>query len=186
MENMRFLVLAAGLCTVVMQGCTQEPTTLDSKVYESCCGIEPVEYKVADAYMYVPNVFTPNGDGVNDYFVPYVNRNVLDFDSYLIYTGEGDTVLFARTGFDYNFIPTYAWDGNRLDGTPYIGAFRYEFYTFLKDNGVFIVKGRACRVECGRDASFFQKKEGCFYPNQSNAEGLLDSKLPNKEGKCFE
>jgi len=136
--------------------------------------------------MYVPNVFTPNGDGVNDYFVPFVNENVPAFDAYLIYTAVGDTLLFSRNGFNYNYIPSWAWDGNRPDGTPYIGPFKYEFVVFLKNNTLYTIKGSACRIACGPDAAFFKDKTGCFYPSQVDTTTKhLNQALPNSESDCF-
>jgi gliding motility-associated-like protein len=55
----------------------------------------------------VPNVFTPNGDQINDYFEV---------------TTDGTTVyefsVFTRTGtrIYYSHSPRIFWDGNSLDG----------------------------------------------------------------------
>jgi CHU_C Type IX secretion signal domain len=186
MKNTHFLLFLLCSFVVVTSDCSQEPPVApQSKIYESCCGSEAVEKTFGDAYIFVPNVFTPNGDGINDYFVPSRNENVDYFDAYLIYTDVGDTLLFDRVGFDFSNIPTMAWDGNREDGTPYIGAFKYEFVVFKKDGTLFTVKGSACRIECGSDASVFKGRSGCFYPAQVNADGYLDSAIPNKESDCF-
>ncbi len=163
-----------------------EPDPVINPIYEGCCGAKPVEYDQSGVYMYVPNVFTPNGDGVNDYFVPYVNTDTLGFDSYLIYTMEGDTSLFSQGGFSYAGVSTYAWGGNYPDGKPYIGPFRYEFNIFKSNGQLVTIKGIACRIECGPDAAMFKTMEGCFYPNQASPDRKLDKSLPNKETGCFE
>lgn len=181
------LVFIAFLLLLNLSNCVEptDTTTTTNKVYESCCGVEPVEFTFGDAYMFVPNVFTPNGDGINDYFVPAVNDDVLAFDAYLIYTAVGDTLLFDRNGFSYQNIPSWAWDGNRKDGTPYIGPFKYEFVVFLKNNIIYTVKGSACRVACGPDASFFTGKTTCFYPIQADTSGRLNKSFPSQELDCF-
>jgi hypothetical protein len=153
--------------------------------YEGCCGAESVEFTKDDAYMYVPNVFTPNGDGANDWFVPSINEYILGFDSYLIFTAE-DSIIFSKTGFNYDHVENYAWDGNTPDGKPYIGPFKYEFWVFVKGGGIQVIKGKACRIECGPDAAAFKGQEGCFYPSQVGANGRLDKGVPNKEVACFE
>ncbi len=156
------------------------------KEYESCCGLEPVEYRAGDAYMYVPNVFTPNGDGINDFFVPTINDEILNIDSYLIYTGEGDTVIFYRQGFDFSNIENYAWNGLRHNiGDVYKGKFKYQIYYILKGGGIYLAEGYACRLVCGPDLAAFKDKEGCFYPNQINNSGFLDASISSREENCF-
>lgn len=55
----------------------------------------------------IPNVFTPNGDQVNDYFeVSTDGTNVYEFS------------VFTRTGtrIFHSLSPRIIWDGNSLDG----------------------------------------------------------------------
>lgn len=177
------------LLTLFFIGCNPKGETVltTPKEYESCCGLEPVEYRAGDAYMYVPNIFTPNGDGVNDFFVPVINDQISNIDSYLIYTGEGDTVIFHRPGFDFSNIENYAWNGLRHNvGDVYKGRFKYQIYYNIKDGtGPYLAEGYACRLVCGPDVAVFKDKEGCFYPNQVNSQGRLDASISNQEERCF-
>ena len=60
---------------------------------------------------YAPNSFTPNGDGLNDYFIPegvgFDNENF----SLYIYNRWGELVYETK---DYN----KGWDGNTIEGNP--------------------------------------------------------------------
>jgi gliding motility-associated-like protein len=66
---------------------------------------------------YLPNAFTPDGDGLNDVFLPIVSEKNMSSYSLTIYNKWGATV-FERT------LPTMGWDGN------YLGA--------PCDNGVYV------------------------------------------------
>lgn len=61
-------------------------------------------------FYYVPNSFTPNGDGINDFF--YTSGEGVDpenFEMYL-YSRNGNLIFKSVTPYDY-------WDGRTLDGT---------------------------------------------------------------------
>lgn len=164
----------------------QEVEPPQSRVYEACCGAEPVEFTYDKAYMFVPNVFTPNGDRKNDYFAPFHNEEILGFGSYLIFTPVGDTVLFATTEYNPKNIENTAWNGLRKDGQAYAGLFKYRFTVFLKGGALYRVEGQACRVVCGADAKVFRDKKGCFYPVQADNNGRLNKDAPNQESGCFD
>jgi gliding motility-associated-like protein len=71
--------------------------------------ILPAEYK-EEFHFYIPNVFTPNGDMVNDYFTPIAGGNNLVKDYELI--------IFDRYGFELfrtNDISVW-WDGKLKNG----------------------------------------------------------------------
>jgi hypothetical protein len=177
------LILLSGIQSCKSQDTTVEPV---SKLYENCCGSNPVEFREGDAYMYIPNVFTPNADGINDVFAPQVNDGIQGFDAYLIYSAEGDTLIFASSVYDPATASTSGWKGKRQDGSAYAGGFRYELTVFLKSGALYKVEGKACSIVCGKEAAVFKNKTGCYYPVQVNAANQLDKNLPHMESGCFQ
>jgi len=177
-------------------GCSQDsattPPAITSEAYEPCCGAESVDQSWGNGRIYVPNVFTPNADGVNDFFVPSINGGIGYIDAYLIYTPVGDTVLFHRPGFDFNNVENYAWNGVRLDnGEVHRGLFRYAITCYIPaTDGQYVFyefKGSACSIVCDPEAAIFQTKTGCYFPEQaSTSGGAVDATLPNNEKGCFE
>lgn len=75
---------------------------------EGCLGFDTINIKVFNkADIYMPNAFTPNGDGVNDYLQPaFIGIKQLKF--FRIYDRWGNTVFTARSQYD-------KWDA-RLNG----------------------------------------------------------------------
>ena len=60
-----------------------------------------------DDLLEIPNVFTPNGDGVNDFFT--VLSNGVDILTFKVYTKAGNLI--------YQFTaPTIMWDGRTVSG----------------------------------------------------------------------
>jgi gliding motility-associated-like protein len=59
---------------------------------------------IPDYSIYVPNAFTPNGDGTNDYFRIYGKLNSLSYLEIQIFDRWGELVFRSN---DLNF----AWDG---------------------------------------------------------------------------
>ena len=81
-----------------------EPVKLsDSRMYE----VEAMAPDSAGDVLNIPNVFTPNGDGNNDYVE-------VDTDGTTVY----EFTVFTRTGtrIYHSNSPRIFWDGNSLDG----------------------------------------------------------------------
>ena len=68
---------------------------------------------IEDRPVYVPNAFSPDGNGENDRFTIYGGRAVAGIDALRIYSRWGGLV-FEREGFAANE-PDLGWDGN-VDG----------------------------------------------------------------------
>ncbi len=91
----------------------------------------------SDNQVYLPNSFTPNGDGHNDLFYPRGSA-VKNIKSFRIYNRWGE-LLFSRSNFPLNDI-TNAWDGS------------YEGMAPRPDVYVYIVEGI-----CGNGKPMFIK-----------------------------
>ena len=61
-------------------------------------------------FFYAPNAFTPNSDGINDYFYTGGEGIDPDFFDMSIYNKFGNLIFRSKTPFDY-------WDGLNNDGT---------------------------------------------------------------------
>jgi gliding motility-associated-like protein len=86
--------------------------------------------------VFVPNVFSPNGDGLNDYFTLFTDSDVREITLMEIYTRWGDLV-FRKKNFQPND-PSQGWDGKFAgeDLNPGVYVYRIEiiYGDDLKDN----------------------------------------------------
>jgi gliding motility-associated-like protein len=80
----------------------------------------------------IPNVITPNGDGVNDFFV-FINIEQVTDTQLDIYTKEG-RVVYSKRSYDNS------WDGRGLPDETYFYIFRfvYEGNQFMRKGSVTI------------------------------------------------
>lgn len=72
-----------------------------------CQDIECKEITLYDPFMvWVPNSFTPNGDGVNDIFFPVVSQEGYKISEFLIFDRWGQEVFKSSNQFEF-------WNGSR-------------------------------------------------------------------------
>ncbi len=75
-----------------------------------CEGVDTVSYLVKkERNIYIPNAFSPNADGRNDYFMVYGGKDVLTVKTFKVFNRWGELLLEHN-----NFPPNdfaYAWDG---------------------------------------------------------------------------
>jgi gliding motility-associated-like protein len=84
----------------------------------------------------VPNVFTPNGDGVNDFFI--LRSNGLSRLDITIFNRWGTLVFSASS-------TTIIWDGKTPDGSP-IHPGTYFYTLLISENGTQIKKKGTIRI----------------------------------------
>ena len=81
--------------------------------------------------IYIPNVFSPNGDGVNDRLLISAASDVEELESMEIFDRWGNLVFAAK-----NFLPddpTYAWDGKMRGTEMNPGVYAYRMMARFKD-----------------------------------------------------
>ena len=67
---------------------------------------------IIDVVPFIPNVFTPNGDGINDVFMPDMDLQIIDRNGLLLYRGTA--------GWDGNY------QGNHLNPDTYFYLVHYN------------------------------------------------------------
>lgn len=77
-----------------------------------CLGTASVEFVVDKRpAVYIPNIFTPNGDGENDFFYIFAKKEgIVGVKSFLVFSRWGETV-YEYYHFQPND-PAFSWDGN--------------------------------------------------------------------------
>jgi hypothetical protein len=192
MKNIGKIQLLLGLI-LLFQSCDQEDRNINFG-YWPCCGIDPYEYDVefpdgSKAYVYVPNVFTPNGDGINDKFAPLLTDQLDHFENLVIRKEDanGNRILLYQTEIiDANNIKEKSWDGRDQNYNLHKGIFSYIVICVTKSGKVFGVQSTACSVICDDEAStIFKNKLGCFFSSQSNSNGHLIKTISSRELDCF-
>lgn len=97
-----------------------------------CEGIDSIKISIKDCsnYIFVPNSFSPNGDGVNDNFKPTINGNVEAYE-FSVYNRFGQLVFFSKNKNE-------GWDGRFKGENQTIGAYAWMCsYKFANENKSF-------------------------------------------------
>ena len=90
--------------------------------------------------IYIPNIFSPNGDGSNDRFYLFAKAGTIEtIENFQIYSRWGET-LFEQTNIPPND-PEYGWDGTFRGQLMNSGVFTYFAKVKLTDGRVELFKG---------------------------------------------
>ncbi len=153
--------------------------------YKACCDMAPVAESWDTATYYIPNAFTPNGDGINDVFIIFASAGIEKIDSLVIADKEG-AVLAVNTDFGPNDVST-SWNSLTPAGVSHRGAFDYRVVLRNVLGETRRVEGSACSILCIAGEKLDSiPHENCFFSVQHDGDGGLDTHLPSFEGACFE
>ena len=180
---MKNLNIYATVLILIFIGCDDVDSVLK---YQACCGAEPVEFVQDNYYIYVPNCFTPNGDGINDIFWPSFSSNIESVKSYEIYSIENglSVRIFFTTNFYLFELNDKVWYGRDMDNNLYVGKFGYKMVFISTDGQEIPIQGYSCSIVCGKSAEIFYDRKDCFFPAQGYG-GKLDRMVPSFESECF-
>lgn len=92
-----------------------------------CVFEDKVELRACESCLYVPNVFSPNGDGLNDEFRGFPGCEISNYEQ-SVYDRWGNLVF-------YNTIPDIGWNGEIEGNKIGQGVFAYRIEFDYMDNG---------------------------------------------------
>jgi gliding motility-associated-like protein len=103
-------------------------TYVAQAIFDGCTGSDEITV-TKDCYTDIPNSFTPDGDGVNDYFLPrqLISKGVIGFNM----------TIFDRWGqkvFETNSIDGRGWDGKMNEKDMPVGVYVYMINVVYKNN----------------------------------------------------
>jgi gliding motility-associated-like protein len=110
------------------------------------CSIDSlVRVESAGCPIYIPNVFSPNGDGINDLFgIELVESSDIESIDFSIYDRWGNLVFHQKSGGQLSSIES--WDGS-FHGKPCpIGVYSYLIVLNRNEQGNEIMKGEVTLV----------------------------------------
>lgn len=128
-----------------LQTNVDETLKLNVATLYQCVDSAEMEIKVFyQSYFRVPNIFTPNGDGVNDYFYVIAGRDVRQVSLFQILNRWGEKVFELQNVEPNSY--KFAWDGTKNNARLPQGTYVYYIIIELVDGRKETFKGNITLV----------------------------------------
>ncbi|HMQ48438.1 MAG TPA: gliding motility-associated C-terminal domain-containing protein [Saprospiraceae bacterium] len=105
-----------------------------------CSDSDQIQYFLRkDRNIYVPNIFSPNGDGANDVFLVFAGKEVRQINRFQVFSRWGEMVHES-----YNFLPNdprFGWDGHYRGELMNAAVFVWYAEVELVDGKIVLLKG---------------------------------------------
>jgi hypothetical protein len=151
--------------------------------YQGCCNISSLLETLDTGRIFIPNAFTPNGDGVNDSFFPHTDGGIEAINSFIIKNQNG-SIMFSRENLPSNS-QLDGWNALDNQNNAIGGLFEYEVtvISVLGESATFT--GEVCSYICLESGFPSENIDNCEFGSQHDGIGNLDQSLPSHEEECF-
>jgi hypothetical protein len=162
----------------------QDSPPLISKV-RNCCETVAIQAQVGSGNVYVPNIFTPDNDGINDLLTVFASSEITQINK--IEIRKGSRVIFSANNFTPNS-PEGAWDGQKGDEIVK-GVFSVEIEVADDTGNNQTFTGEVCSFPCNGNSEKDKRFStiNCAFGTQHNGNGSPDVIMPTFEiFECIE
>ena len=155
MTNHHFLV--PGIILMLIS-CNDE-----NVVFHGCCNNAPVSERVGNAVIYLPNLFTPNDDKVNDWCY-LLGDSIANISSFEVRDRKGN-IVFQANNIQAND-PEAGWEG-KVNGTIQKGLYSVSFTVQALDGTLGSFESSVCNYPCGQiEADELISIDGCHFASE--------------------
>jgi CHU_C Type IX secretion signal domain len=139
--------------------------------YIGCCGTKPVEIVIDKSLVYIPNVFTPNADGLNDVFKPFYDEKIMKVTGFKILSAD-EKLIWENKLFNPEK-PLTGWLGLMSKDSTYTGLFKYSISFTTNAGTIKVIDGEACSIYCNPKIPVnISDKANCFFPMQFQKDSV--------------
>jgi gliding motility-associated-like protein len=137
-------LLSCASCATTALGpiSVSQTVTVQGWTVAGCTGTDHLQIHVIErdlASVYIPNSFSPNGDGINDIFTVYGNDAVRAIRQFAVYDRWGNA-LYLQRNLPVND-PSAGWDGSYRGRMMDPGVYAYAIELELADGSIRLYKG---------------------------------------------
>src|SRR5688572_6405543 len=149
---------------------------------KGCCGNDAIDADVGNGHIYVPNIFTPNADGINDALM--VCGDSIDLLVEFEIRNKSGKVVFESFGPE-PCVPAAGWDG-KVDGVVVEGLYDVLVSVLAEDGTSHTLHGKVCNFPCdGENVTEQVPGANCQFPSQLD-NGYYCPTCPSGEGdECY-
>lgn len=162
----RWLIYPIVLITLQICSCGDEEQKFS---YTDCCAMDIYEYSLDEATIYMPNLFSPNFDGINDIFLPFCNEKVISITDFTINVLGSGKLLYSQK-FMLPNDNDKAWNGLLSNGNQFKGKFTYSFTATTAAASKMVIHGEACAILCEEDSKSLHFNSNCHFPDQAESD----------------
>jgi|GEM_PF-5529628 len=150
-------------------------------VIKGCCDDPPASAQVGTGWVWVPNVFTPNGDGWHDWMAVYTDsmKQIINIEI----RNEDKVVVFTKKNIPLHDFGNWIWDG-KINGRVEQALYSFTLQVQAIDHTIKTIEGHICNCPCDQAGDEdFKPISNCEFGlcNPNWTDCMEDESLP-----CFE
>ncbi|MBK7691342.1 MAG: hypothetical protein IPK62_02810 [Bacteroidetes bacterium] len=154
------------------------PQNVGPNYANACCC--DASFSAGNGVVFIPSIFTPNSDGLNDYFSPLGNTNIAFIVDVKISDLNNNVIYAIDTA--YGILNHGKWNGMNINQTLYKGVFNLSCKAIDNNNVITNLTAQSCSFICD-DPNAIIQNTNCKFASMFD---FITGNAPYASGEnCF-